>query len=29
VSSYQRFGFEPTGEMDDGEVVLRLAFPAG
>ncbi|MFD8219493.1 GNAT family N-acetyltransferase [Streptomyces sp. NPDC059697] len=25
---YQRFGFEPTGEMDDGEIVLRLTFPA-
>jgi diamine N-acetyltransferase len=22
---YQRFGFEPTGEIDDGEIVLRLA----
>jgi diamine N-acetyltransferase len=21
---YQRFGFEPTGEIDDGEIVLRL-----
>lgn len=21
---YRRFGFEPTGEVDDGEVVLRL-----
>ncbi|WP_329531692.1 GNAT family N-acetyltransferase [Streptomyces sp. NBC_01450] len=25
---YQEFGFEPTGEMDDGEIVLRLTFPA-
>lgn len=25
---YQRFGFEPTGEVDDGEIVLRLALPA-
>ncbi|MFF3685072.1 GNAT family N-acetyltransferase [Streptomyces sp. NPDC002187] len=25
---YQKFGFEPTGEIDDGEIVLRLAFPA-
>ncbi|MGW0815550.1 GNAT family N-acetyltransferase [Streptomyces viridiviolaceus] len=24
---YQKFGFEPTGEIDDGEIVLRLAFP--
>ncbi len=24
---YQKFGFEPTGEIDDGEVVLRLVFP--
>jgi diamine N-acetyltransferase len=23
---YQKFGFEPTGEIDDGEIVLRLAF---
>lgn len=22
---YQRFGFQPTGEIDDGEIVLRLA----
>ncbi|GLY66644.1 GNAT family N-acetyltransferase [Amycolatopsis taiwanensis] len=22
---YQRFGFEPTGEIDDGEIILRLA----
>ena len=22
---YRRFGFEPTGEIDDGEIVLRLA----
>jgi diamine N-acetyltransferase len=21
---YRRFGFEPTGEIDDGEIVLRL-----
>jgi diamine N-acetyltransferase len=21
---YQRLGFEPTGEVDDGEIVLRL-----
>jgi diamine N-acetyltransferase len=21
---YERFGFEPTGEIDDGEIVLRL-----
>jgi diamine N-acetyltransferase len=21
---YQKFGFEPTGELDDGEIVLRL-----
>jgi diamine N-acetyltransferase len=21
---YRRFGFRPTGEIDDGEVVLRL-----
>jgi GNAT superfamily N-acetyltransferase len=25
---YQRFGFQPTGEVDDGEVVLRLPLPA-
>ncbi|PZH16336.1 GNAT family N-acetyltransferase [Streptomyces sp. NTH33] len=25
---YQKFGFEPTGEIDDGEIVLRLALPA-
>ncbi|HEX2075131.1 MAG TPA: GNAT family N-acetyltransferase [Geodermatophilus sp.] len=25
---YQRFGFQPTGEIDDGEIVLRLAVPA-
>ncbi|MES4888893.1 GNAT family N-acetyltransferase [Streptomyces sp. NPDC096012] len=25
---YQKFGFEPTGEIDDGEIVLRLVFPA-
>ncbi|MFE7352851.1 GNAT family N-acetyltransferase [Streptomyces sp. NPDC057543] len=24
---YQKFGFEPTGEIDDGEIVLRLTFP--
>jgi diamine N-acetyltransferase len=23
---YQKFGFEPTGEIDDGEIVLRLTF---
>jgi len=22
---YRRLGFEPTGELDEGEVVLRLA----
>jgi diamine N-acetyltransferase len=26
---YQRFGFEPTGEIDDGEIVLRLDLAAG
>ncbi|MFD8194850.1 GNAT family N-acetyltransferase [Streptomyces wuyuanensis] len=26
---YRKFGFEPTGEIDDGEIVLRLTFPAG
>jgi GNAT superfamily N-acetyltransferase len=25
---YQRFGFEPTGDTDDGEIVLRLPLPA-
>ncbi|TLQ47940.1 GNAT family N-acetyltransferase [Streptomyces marianii] len=25
---YRKFGFEPTGEIDDGEIVLRLVFPA-
>ncbi|MGK5113580.1 GNAT family N-acetyltransferase [Geodermatophilus sp. CPCC 205506] len=25
---YQRFGFRPTGEIDDGEIVLRLPLPA-
>jgi diamine N-acetyltransferase len=25
---YQKFGFEPTGEIDDGEIVLRLTFAA-
>lgn len=25
---YQRFGFQPTGQIDDGEIVLRLDFPA-
>ncbi|MFS4094766.1 GNAT family N-acetyltransferase [Streptomyces sp. AF1A] len=25
---YRKFGFEPTGEIDDGEIVLRLAFTA-
>ncbi|MEU2154071.1 GNAT family N-acetyltransferase [Streptomyces sp. NPDC019396] len=24
---YQKFGFEPTGEVDDGEIVLRLVIP--
>ncbi|WP_265537424.1 MULTISPECIES: GNAT family N-acetyltransferase [unclassified Streptomyces] len=24
---YQKFGFEPTGEIDDDEIVLRLVFP--
>jgi GNAT superfamily N-acetyltransferase len=24
---YQRFGFQPTGEIDDGEIVLRLSLP--
>ncbi|MEU3301137.1 GNAT family N-acetyltransferase [Streptomyces sp. NPDC006678] len=24
---YKKFGFEPTGEIDDGEIVLRLTFP--
>jgi len=24
---YQGFGFQPTGELDDGEIVLRLALP--
>ncbi|MFI9543808.1 GNAT family N-acetyltransferase [Streptomyces sp. NPDC052016] len=24
---YEKFGFEPTGEIDDGEIVLRLTFP--
>jgi diamine N-acetyltransferase len=23
---YRKFGFEPTGEIDDGEIVLRLTF---
>ena len=23
---YRRFGFEPTGEVDEGEHVMRLAF---
>ncbi|MGW0083551.1 GNAT family N-acetyltransferase [Streptomyces sp. NPDC003393] len=23
---YRKFGFEPTGEIDDGEIVLRLIF---
>ncbi|MGR6964411.1 GNAT family N-acetyltransferase [Geodermatophilus sp. URMC 61] len=26
---YQGFGFQPTGELDDGEIVLRLLLPAG
>jgi GNAT superfamily N-acetyltransferase len=25
---YQGFGFQPTGELDDGEIVLRLPLPA-
>lgn len=25
---YQKFGFEPTGDVDDGEIVLRLNLPA-
>lgn len=25
---YRKFGFEPTGEIDDGEIVLRLVFSA-
>lgn len=25
---YQKLGFEPTGEIDDDEIVLRLTFPA-
>jgi GNAT superfamily N-acetyltransferase len=25
---YQRFGFQPTGEIDGGEIVLRLPLPA-
>ncbi|MFF9126454.1 GNAT family N-acetyltransferase [Streptomyces sp. NPDC014889] len=25
---YQKFGFEPTGDLYDGEIVLRLALPA-
>ena len=25
---YQRFGFQSTGEKDDGEIVLRIAVPA-
>ena len=25
---YQHFGFEPTGEIDDGEIMLRLSFSA-
>ncbi|MBW8704959.1 Spermine/spermidine acetyltransferase [Streptomyces sp. MBT84] len=24
---YQKFGFVPTGELDDDEIVLRLTFP--
>ncbi|MGY1706280.1 hypothetical protein ACI79C_17080 [Geodermatophilus sp. SYSU D00697] len=27
--SYERFGFRPAGEVDDGEIVLRLPLPAG
>ncbi len=26
---YRRFGFEPTGEIDDGEIVLRLDLSGG
>ncbi|MFD8077005.1 GNAT family N-acetyltransferase [Streptomyces sp. NPDC059718] len=26
---YRKFGFEPTGEIDDGEIVLRLSLPPG
>ena len=26
---YERLGFAPTGEVDDGEVVLRLPLPPG
>jgi diamine N-acetyltransferase len=26
---YRRFGFEPTGEIDDGEIVLRLDLTGG
>ncbi len=26
---YQRFGFEPTGEIDEGEIVLRLDLSGG
>jgi predicted dithiol-disulfide oxidoreductase (DUF899 family) len=25
---YQQFGFQPTGEIDDGEIMLRLSFSA-
>jgi GNAT superfamily N-acetyltransferase len=25
---YERFGFQPTGELDDDEIVLRLLLPA-
>ncbi|MEU2491106.1 GNAT family N-acetyltransferase [Streptomyces sp. NPDC007883] len=24
---YRKLGFEPTGDIDDGEIVLRLTFP--
>ncbi|MDX3093825.1 GNAT family N-acetyltransferase [Streptomyces sp. ME01-24h] len=26
---YRRFGFKPTGDVDDGEIVLRLPLPPG
>lgn len=26
---YRKFGFEPTGDVDDGEIVLRLPLPPG
>jgi diamine N-acetyltransferase len=28
IPFYERYGFTQTGEIDDGEVVLRLALPA-